>query len=61
MLESEVDGQFTLTPPLPDPATHQQRLSPDSERIELIPYANTLLRMTVFPTTGRREVAETKS
>jgi hypothetical protein len=49
MVEHQVDGRFTLTPTLPDPETLPQRLSPDVERIELVPYANTLLRLTVFP------------
>jgi uncharacterized protein len=49
MVEHQVDGRFTLTPPLPDPETLPERLSEDVERIELVPYASTLLRLTVFP------------
>jgi uncharacterized protein len=55
MVEHEVEGRFTLTPPLPEPDTVAGRLSDDVERIELVPYGNTLLRLTVFPTTGFRD------
>ncbi|MEQ4208671.1 beta-L-arabinofuranosidase domain-containing protein [Actinopolymorpha sp. B9G3] len=50
MVEHEVTGQFTLTPPLPEPGTLPDRLSEDVGRIELVPLGNTLLRLTVFPT-----------
>lgn len=45
----EIQGDFTFTPPLPDPETLPARLSDTVEWIELVPYGNTLLRMTVFP------------
>ncbi|MET9022621.1 beta-L-arabinofuranosidase domain-containing protein [Actinopolymorpha sp. NPDC004070] len=49
MVEREVEGRFTLTPPLPAPDTLAERLAEETERIELVPYGNTLLRLTVFP------------
>ena len=49
MIESPVAGHFTLTPPLPDPASLPERLSDELEWIDLVPYGNTLLRLTVFP------------
>jgi uncharacterized protein len=52
MVEHKVDGSFTLTPPLPDQDTLPERLSEDVERIELVPYGNTLLRLTAFPVAG---------
>lgn len=53
MVESVVAGDFTLTPPLPDPDTLSVRLSDDIEWITLVPYGNTLLRLTVFPDGSR--------
>lgn len=53
MIELVVDGDFTLTPPLPDPRTLPGRLSDDIEWITLVPYGNTLLRLTVFPDGNR--------
>ncbi len=52
MVEHDVRGDFVLTPPLPDPDTLLERLSESVETIELVPYANTLLRLTVFPSAG---------
>ena len=49
MIERPVDGNFTLTPPLPDPESLPERLSDELEWIDLVPYGNTLLRLTVFP------------
>ncbi|GAB3423588.1 glycoside hydrolase family 127 protein [Flindersiella endophytica] len=49
MVEHEVEGNFTLTPALPEPSTLPELLSEDVERIELVPLGNTLLRLTVFP------------
>ncbi len=49
MVEKRVAGNFTLTPPLPSSATLKDRLSDDVETITLVPYGNTLLRLTVFP------------
>jgi uncharacterized protein len=49
MLEGPLDGHFILTPPLPDPETLLVRLAPELEWIDLVPYGNTLLRLTVFP------------
>jgi hypothetical protein len=49
MVEHTVVGKFTLTPPLPSPDTLPARLSDDVEHIELVPYGNSLLRLTVFP------------
>jgi hypothetical protein len=44
-----ISGDFQFTPPLPDPQRLSSRLSPETEEITLIPYAATLLRVTVFP------------
>ncbi len=49
MIERQVDGRFILTPPLPDPESLPERLAEAVERIDLVPYGNTLLRLTVFP------------
>ncbi len=50
MVETVVAGDYTLTPPLPDPRTLATRLGDDIEWVTLVPYGNTLLRLTVFPT-----------
>jgi hypothetical protein len=49
MLEGPLDGHFILTPPLPDPETLPARLADEVEWIDLVPYGNTLLRLTIFP------------
>lgn len=49
MVEHLVEGSFTLTPPLPDPLSLPERLADAIEWINLVPYGNTLLRLTVFP------------
>jgi hypothetical protein len=47
--ERAIHGDFTFTPPLPDPGSLLSRLEDQVEWIELVPYGATLLRLTVFP------------
>jgi len=56
MLEGPLDGHFTLTPPLPDPGSLPGCLADEIEWIDLVPYANTLLRLTVFPDGMKKEL-----
>jgi len=49
MIDRPIQGHFTLTPPLPEPQSLPERLSDELEWIDLIPYGNTLLRLTIFP------------
>ena len=49
MSERGAEGHFTLTPPLPDAESLPERLPDELEWIDLVPYGNTLLRLTVFP------------
>ncbi len=49
MVESRAEGDFLLTPPLPDASGLAARLSDEVEWIDLVPFGNTLLRLTVFP------------
>jgi hypothetical protein len=49
MVENLVEGRFILTPPLPDPESLPGWLSDEVEWIDLVPYGNTTLRLTVFP------------
>jgi hypothetical protein len=44
-----IEGDFQFTPALPDPQKLADKLAPETEEIVLIPYAATLLRVTVFP------------
>jgi uncharacterized protein len=44
-----IQGDFCFTPPLPDPRKLAAKLSSTVEEISLIPYAATMLRVTVFP------------
>jgi len=55
MLERPLYGHFILTPPLPDPQTLPARLADAVEWIDLVPYGNTLLRLTVFPDGMKRD------
>ncbi|MDO8686008.1 MAG: glycoside hydrolase family 127 protein [Clostridiales bacterium] len=45
----KLEGDFAMTPQLPDPNTLQERLDTITEMITLVPYGCTHLRMTVFP------------
>jgi uncharacterized protein len=55
MVERQVKGHFRLTPPLPDPNNLGERLSDTLEWLDLVPYGNTLLRLTVFPDGMKKE------
>ena len=45
----DVEGDFLLTPDLPEQSSLASRLSTEKEWITLIPYGATKLRLTVFP------------
>ncbi len=45
----KIKGNFTLTPPLPDPVSLPQRLGKTLQTIRLVPYGCTNLRLSVFP------------
>ncbi len=42
-------GMLNPPRPLPDPESLPERLADAVEWIDLVPYGNTLLRLTVFP------------
>jgi DUF1680 family protein len=44
---------WTFTPALPDPVTLPEKLDSAMERVTLVPYGSTQLRLTVFPTAVR--------
>ncbi|MCF8358176.1 MAG: glycoside hydrolase family 127 protein [Prolixibacteraceae bacterium] len=44
-----VKGNFNFTPPIPETAKLKEMLLPQVERIKLVPYGCTKLRITVFP------------
>ncbi|GAC22287.1 hypothetical protein [Paraglaciecola arctica] len=45
----DVEGDFLLTPDLPEQSSLASRLSTEKKWITLIPYGATKLRLTVFP------------
>lgn len=45
----DVEGDFVMTPEIPDRVTAEQNRSGKVEKINLIPYGNAKLRLTVFP------------
>lgn len=46
-----IHGDFWFTPPLPEPESLDGRLGDEVEELILVPYAGTMLRVTVFPCT----------
>lgn len=49
MFEKTVEGDFLVTPPLPDPETLPGRLGKKVEMVTLVPHGCTLLRVGMFP------------
>jgi hypothetical protein len=45
----EVEGDFKLTPPLPPVESLSERLGREIEKVTLVPYGCTRLRLTIFP------------
>jgi len=49
LVHERLRENFVLTPQLPDPATLRKRLASKVERVTLVPYGCTKLRIAVFP------------
>jgi hypothetical protein len=45
----EVSGELMFTPPLPSSESLEERLSSGTEKVTLVPYGCTKLRITIFP------------